>query len=215
MTTMTGTIKSIWPDRGYGFIRLEGRAGDAFFHKDECTWFGSMSAKDRVQFELTRTAKGLVAKAVQRFLPVDNVQVFAPHQHVFVMTREASPKRGQVSKRVHRTSRCHKSPAAARAELKELAMAYGYNAVLNLRSQRMSVEVGPNYYQTQHQYSGDLAVIGKTRQVSRTDLPKIRKASLPATPPPVAVQPDRLSPEYVVGLLGLAVAFTVAIVFAG
>ena len=94
-------------------------------------------------------------------------------------------------------------------------MAYGYNAVRNLRSQRMSVEVGPNYYQTQHQYSGDLAVIGKTRKVSRTDLPKIRKASQPATPPPAVVQPDRMTPGYVVGLLGIAVALSVVILNAG
>lgn len=54
-----GQIKRMVKDRGFGFIRLEGKAGDFFFHKDDCVSnFDSMNEGDKISCEIGRSPKG-------------------------------------------------------------------------------------------------------------------------------------------------------------
>ena len=60
---MTGTIKRIVTDRGFGFIRPEGTQGkdsDIFFHMSELSGrkFEDVHEGDHVEFETESTNKG-------------------------------------------------------------------------------------------------------------------------------------------------------------
>lgn len=56
---MTGTIARIM-DKGFGFIKVEGRDKDVFFHANEVegTDFASLKEGDNVTFELEDTNRG-------------------------------------------------------------------------------------------------------------------------------------------------------------
>ena len=65
---MTGTIKRIVADRGFGFIAAEDRT-EYFFHRDQLQAgldFESLRQGDRVTFETQAGPKGPRAVAVQR-----------------------------------------------------------------------------------------------------------------------------------------------------
>ena len=53
-------------DRGFGFIRIEGRAKDLFFHSNELVngSFDSLREGDKVTFEITEGPKGEQASKV-------------------------------------------------------------------------------------------------------------------------------------------------------
>jgi CspA family cold shock protein len=56
----TGTIKSL-TDRGFGFISIEGREKDLFFHSNELVaplTFEQLKEGDKVQFEIGQSDKG-------------------------------------------------------------------------------------------------------------------------------------------------------------
>jgi CspA family cold shock protein len=55
----TGTIKRL-TDRGFGFIAVEGREKDLFFHSNELkgVTFEELKEGDKVQFEITSSDKG-------------------------------------------------------------------------------------------------------------------------------------------------------------
>jgi len=51
---MTGTIKTILADKGFGFLTVEGREKDLFFHKDKVSGvaFDDLKVGDVVNFDL-------------------------------------------------------------------------------------------------------------------------------------------------------------------
>ena len=55
-------------DRGFGFIRIEGRAKDLFFHSNELqnASFDSLREGDKVSFEITEGPKGEQASKVSK-----------------------------------------------------------------------------------------------------------------------------------------------------
>ena len=55
----TGTIKRL-TDRGFGFISMEGKEKDLFFHSNELNGvtFEQLKEGDKVQFEITQSEKG-------------------------------------------------------------------------------------------------------------------------------------------------------------
>lgn len=63
---MTGKIRNMVHDRGFGFIRFEAN-GDYFFHRSQCiTPFEDMRVNDNVEFELDENnAKGPRAKNIR------------------------------------------------------------------------------------------------------------------------------------------------------
>ncbi len=65
---MTGTIKTLVADRGFGFISREGEAKDLFFHSKELVGvtFDELQVGDTVTFEVTQSEKGPAATKVSR-----------------------------------------------------------------------------------------------------------------------------------------------------
>lgn len=65
---MTGTIKTLIKDKGFGFISREGEAKDLFFHSKELVGvtFDELKEGDTVSFELTQTEKGPAATQVSK-----------------------------------------------------------------------------------------------------------------------------------------------------
>ena len=65
---MTGTIKTLLADKGFGFIAREGEAKDLFFHSKELVGvtFEELKQGDTVSFEVTQTEKGPATTGVSR-----------------------------------------------------------------------------------------------------------------------------------------------------
>lgn len=65
---MTGTIKKLISDKGFGFITAEGLAKDLFFHANSLNGvqFPELREGDTVTFDTEQTPKGPAATNVQR-----------------------------------------------------------------------------------------------------------------------------------------------------
>jgi CspA family cold shock protein len=65
---MTGTIKTLVSDRGFGFISREGEAKDLFFHSKDLVgvMFDQLKVGDVLNFEVTDGPKGPAATNVTR-----------------------------------------------------------------------------------------------------------------------------------------------------
>ena len=65
---MTGTIKTLVADRGFGFIAREGETKDLFFHSKELVGvtFDELRTGDTVSFEVVDGEKGPAATQVSR-----------------------------------------------------------------------------------------------------------------------------------------------------
>ncbi len=65
---MTGTIKTLIKDKGFGFIAREGEAKDLFFHSKELVGvtFDELKEGDTVSFEVTQSEKGPAATQVSK-----------------------------------------------------------------------------------------------------------------------------------------------------
>jgi CspA family cold shock protein len=65
---MTGTIKTIVADKGFGFISRENETKDLFFHSNDVTGvtFAELKVGDAVTFEVVQGQKGPNAKNVTR-----------------------------------------------------------------------------------------------------------------------------------------------------
>lgn len=65
---MTGTIKKLVTERGFGFIAREGEAKDLFFHSKELSGvtFEELNEGDTVTFEVVQGEKGPSATNVAR-----------------------------------------------------------------------------------------------------------------------------------------------------
>ena len=65
---MTGTIKTLVRDRGFGFIAREGQAKDLFFHSKDLSgvMFDELKEGDTVNFEVAEGPKGPSAVNVTR-----------------------------------------------------------------------------------------------------------------------------------------------------
>jgi CspA family cold shock protein len=65
--TMTGTIKNVVADKGFGFILVDGGQDEYFFHHSACVSplrFEQLQRGSRVQFVAGSGAKGPRAEAV-------------------------------------------------------------------------------------------------------------------------------------------------------
>ena len=65
---MTGTIKTLRTEKGFGFISREGEAKDLFFHSKEVkgVTFDELKEGDKVTFDVVETEKGPAATNVSR-----------------------------------------------------------------------------------------------------------------------------------------------------
>ena len=65
---MTGTIKKLVNEKGFGFITGEGLQKDLFFHRNSLVGvtFEELKEDDAVSFETAESPKGLNAVNVQR-----------------------------------------------------------------------------------------------------------------------------------------------------
>ena len=65
---MTGTIKTLIADKGFGFITREGESKDLFFHSKDLSGvaFDELKIGDSVTFEVEEGEKGPAAKNVTR-----------------------------------------------------------------------------------------------------------------------------------------------------
>ncbi len=65
---MTGTIKTLLRDKGFGFISREGEAKDLFFHSKELkgVTFDELKEGDTVSFEIVDGPKGPAATGVSK-----------------------------------------------------------------------------------------------------------------------------------------------------
>jgi len=155
MTTlsMTGCIKKILPQEGFGFIETE--AGDVFFHKSQCLSFNSVCKGDFVRFEVKETAKG---KAATNIAMSDSVRI-KQLADTFIFTKDNAPKFGEVIQRKRIQTNWYSDPNKARESLKALAKKAGCNAVLNIECKKTSIAKGYNYYGTIHSYFADLCMV--------------------------------------------------------
>lgn len=65
--TMTGTVKSIWPEKGWGFL-LGRDDRDYFFHHSGTHDFAGLRVGTAVRFVPTEGPKGLRAEQVEAIL---------------------------------------------------------------------------------------------------------------------------------------------------
>ncbi len=67
MAGMTGTIKRLVSDKGFGFIAAEGGDAEYFFHQSACTGipFDELREGQTVAFEMGRGPKGPRAENVR------------------------------------------------------------------------------------------------------------------------------------------------------
>ncbi|MBI4138490.1 MAG: cold shock domain-containing protein [Candidatus Wildermuthbacteria bacterium] len=65
---MTGTIKKLVAERGFGFISREGEEKELFFHSKDLSGvtFEELKEGDTLSFEVVDTDKGPAAKNVTR-----------------------------------------------------------------------------------------------------------------------------------------------------
>ncbi|MFA6428227.1 MAG: cold shock domain-containing protein [Candidatus Buchananbacteria bacterium] len=65
---MTGTIKTLLTEKGFGFIKAEGQEKDLFFHSNSLVGvqFSELREGDAVSFETEMSPKGMNAVNVQR-----------------------------------------------------------------------------------------------------------------------------------------------------
>lgn len=65
---MTGTIKKLMSDKGFGFIAIEGQAKDLFFHSNSLVGvsFDELHEGDTLSFDTEDSPKGPSAVNVQR-----------------------------------------------------------------------------------------------------------------------------------------------------
>ena len=65
---MTGTIKKMVTDKGFGFIAVEGMEKDLFFHTNSLVGisFEDLQEGDKVSFEVEESPKGKNAVNVQK-----------------------------------------------------------------------------------------------------------------------------------------------------
>ena len=65
---MTGTIKTLVTDKGFGFIAREGETKDLFFHSKDLSGvtYDELKIGDSVTFEVEQGEKGPAAKKVAR-----------------------------------------------------------------------------------------------------------------------------------------------------
>ena len=65
---MTGTIKKLVSDKGFGFIAVEGQEKDIFFHSKSLVGvaFNELQEGDTLSFETEESPKGVNAINVQR-----------------------------------------------------------------------------------------------------------------------------------------------------
>lgn len=65
---MTGTIKTLISEKGFGFIAREGETKDLFFHSKDLSGvtFDELKIGDSVTFEVEEGEKGPAAKNVAR-----------------------------------------------------------------------------------------------------------------------------------------------------
>ncbi len=65
---MTGTIKKLVAEKGFGFITAEGLQKDLFFHSNSLVGvtFDELKEGDTLSFETEESPKGLNATNVQR-----------------------------------------------------------------------------------------------------------------------------------------------------
>lgn len=65
---MTGTIKKMVSDKGFGFITTQGMEKDLFFHSNSLVGvsFDELREGDEVSFEVEDSPKGKTAVNVQR-----------------------------------------------------------------------------------------------------------------------------------------------------
>ncbi len=65
---MTGTIKALKEDKGYGFISREGQEKDLFFHREDLVGvtFEELKIGDVLSFEVTEKERGPAATKVSR-----------------------------------------------------------------------------------------------------------------------------------------------------
>jgi CspA family cold shock protein len=69
---MTGTIKTVVPERGFGFITADDGRGDFLFHRSAVTdqAYDDIQEGERVEFEPeANSPKGPRAKTVSRVVP--------------------------------------------------------------------------------------------------------------------------------------------------
>jgi cold shock CspA family protein len=62
-------VDRLFYDRGFDFIRVEGKDGNIFFHMSSCVdglEFDNLKAFDRVEFETFRGKRGLKAINIKR-----------------------------------------------------------------------------------------------------------------------------------------------------
>ena len=65
---MTGTIKKKVAEKGFGFIAVEGREKDLFFHKNSLVGvsYDELNEGDKVEFDIEDSPKGENAVNVKR-----------------------------------------------------------------------------------------------------------------------------------------------------
>lgn len=149
---MTGSIKKVLSEEGFGFI--ETKEGDVFFHKSEYPGFTTAKKGELVRFAVTDTPKGKAACNV-----TTQSSIITRLADSFTFTRAGEPKHGKVIRRERVESQWYTDPNKAREKIKEIAKQAGCNAVLNLECKKTTIQKHYNYFGSIHNYTADICLV--------------------------------------------------------
>ncbi len=154
---MKGQVVSFIVGKNYGFIK--GDDGESyFFHLSSLKDKSSKSKVTKnayVLFDPSPTPKGNAAKNIS-ILDTFYRKRLVP----FFVTKEASPKHGEIEQHHALSTPYYDDPNEAREYLKLMAMTVGCNAILNFHIRRETFSEG-NYNYTMHAALGTLALISE------------------------------------------------------
>lgn len=167
---VTGVVRSYIQLRGFGFI--EGNDGRTYFvHVSDLRGAAGLAERQVVSFEASEVPKGYKALNVELCpLPSVTEQAYRSPAN-FIMARDGAVRGYETMYELGDGVADARDPGEAREKLKQLAIARGANAIVNLSLEKLVHEEGfTGYRYTVHRYRGNFQNVQRLYSTSVSEL---------------------------------------------